>query len=203
MSPTITDWRCRVWGRRRFGNRSLVVWKSLGILARAKLSSVNPGARVFPSWCWWMLFHFWDDAWNLSVTHRGFFRFFQLHKIIIWIIRSVSVSVISWVLVPWKCLLFLCLSLFVVGTWMHAIIPKIAIGSASSIETSLSCFGALGCIAEPALVWDLEAGCSLIWVTVWIVLCKTLHVVPKSQRLFPAEKREWLCLALAMSWRMD
>lgn len=71
---------------------------------------------------------------------------------------------------------------------MHAIIPKIAIGSTSSIETSLSCFGVLGCIAEPALVWDLETGCGLIWVTVWIVLCKALHVVSKRQRLFPAEE---------------
>lgn len=71
---------------------------------------------------------------------------------------------------------------------MHAIILKIAIGSTSNIETSLSCFRALGCIAEPALVWDLETACSLICVTVWIVLCKTLHMVPKRQRLFPVEE---------------
>lgn len=121
-------------------------------------------------------------------------RFFQLKKkktikIIIWSIRSVSVSVISWALVPWKWLLLLCLSLLFVGTWMHAIIPKIAIGSTSNIETSLSCFGALGSIAEPALVWDLETGCSRIWVTVWVVFCKTLHVVSKDRGYFPQKKR--------------
>lgn len=71
---------------------------------------------------------------------------------------------------------------------MHAIIPRIAIGSTSDIETSLSCFGVLGCIAERALVWDLETGCGLIWVTVWVVLCKALHVVSKRERLFPAEE---------------
>lgn len=116
-------------------------------------------------------------------------RLFQLHKIIIWSIRSVSVSVsvINWVLVPW--LLFLCLSLFVVGTWMHAIIPKIAIGSTSNIETSLSGSGALGCIAEPALVWDLETGCGLIWETVWAVLCKPCTWFWKGRGCFPQKKR--------------
>lgn len=184
MSPTITDWSCGVWGRRRFGNRSLVVWENLGILVRVKLSPVNPRASLpilmlvdvisLLGWC----------LQSVCYTQS---MFFQLHKII-WNIRSVSVSVISWVLVPWKWLLFLCLPLFVVGTWMHAIIPRIAIGSTCDIETSLSCFGVLGCIAERALVWDLETGCGLIWVTVWVVLCKALHVVSKRERLFPAEE---------------
>lgn len=69
---------------------------------------------------------------------------------------------------------------------MHAIIPRIAIGSTSDIETSLSCFGVLGCIAEPALVWDLETGCGLIWVTVWVVLCTWYR---KGRGYFPQKKR--------------
>ena len=159
---------------------------------------MNPRARVFLSGAGGCYFHCWDDACILSVAHS--MVFFSSTKLVGILVMMFSASVISCVLVPWKCLLFLCISLFTVGTWMQPIISKIAIGSASNIETSLSCCGVLGCIAEPALAQDLETGSCLIWVTVWIVLCKTLHVVSKRQRIFPAEENNF---ALLYQWSRE